>query len=126
MLKLHAEPSPPVPSRQASSQEASTSEPGQAAESGSAALEKTSPAAILEDMKRRMGWTAPAAPQQVSDEQQMVQAAEGSDKVADGAEVRLRLFRICWACSQHRMELHSTSSATMTRSWRVCRGRWWL
>ena len=85
----NAEPGAPVLCRQASSQEASTSEPGQAAESGSASLEKTSPAAILEDMKRRMGWTAPAAPQQVSDEQQMVQAAEGDDKVADGAEVSL-------------------------------------
>ena len=89
----------PVLCRQASSQEASTSEPGQAAESGSAALEKTSPAAILEDMKRRMGWTEPAAPQQVSDEQQMVQAAEGSDRVADGSEVRLHLSCIVLAGS---------------------------
>ena len=37
-----------------------------------------------------MGWQWPAALQQVSDEQQMVQAAEGNDKVADGSEVRQR------------------------------------
>ena len=90
----HAEPSAPVLRRQASSREASTSESGQAAESGSTALEPPSPAANLADLLRRMGWTQPADPQQVSDEQQMVQAAEGIDKVADGSEVQLRVFRM--------------------------------
>ena len=82
-LKTHAEPSPPVLCRQSSSREASTSEPVQAAESGSSIPGKASPAAILADIQRRV-------PQQVSDEQQMVQAAGGNDKVANGSEVGLR------------------------------------
>ena len=94
LLKTYAEPSPPVLCRQASSREASTAEPGQAAESGSSTPGKPSPAAIMADIKRRVGWDHLAAPQQVSDEQQMVQAAEGSEQVADGSEVRLRLFRM--------------------------------
>ena len=65
---------------------------GQAAESGSPAVEKPSPKAILADLLNRLGWTQPAAPPQVSDEQQMVQAAAGNDKAAGGSEVRLHLF----------------------------------
>ena len=85
--QTHVEPGAPVPRRQASSREASTSVSGQTAESGSPAAEKPSPEAILADLMRRLGWTQPAAPPQVSDEQQMVQAAKGNDKVADGSEV---------------------------------------
>ena len=66
---------------------------------------------MLEDMKRRMGWTEPAAPQQVSDEQQMVQAAEGSDKVADGSEVRWHLS--CIFNAGHQLRRHEKVKAAL-------------